>query len=466
MPSPPRLAAYSALLAVETRRSDLPSALARTRAALEDERDRALAAEIATGTLRWQGQLDALIAHFYERPVSRLDPEVLTILRLSAYQLLHLARVPAAAATNEAVTLTRHVRKSSAAGLVNAVLRSLVRQRKALPLPPRPTAEILRKVSVDPSARTAALDYLSVSLSHPRWLAGRWLDRYGFDTTARWEQFNNGAAPLTLRANTLKMTARELAQHLVAYGVVTTPTSYAPTGLIVVDGNPLRTPLADGGAFFVQDEASQLVALLASPERGDTALDCCASPGGKATALAAAMKDDGLIVAGDVRGRRLDLLRRTVARSGAHSIRMAFVDARRPLPFSGAPFDLVLVDVPCSGLGTIRRDPEIRWRRNETDLAPMAVAQLQMLEHAAQVVRPGGRLVYATCSSEPEENEDVVAAFLSTHPSFSLVDSTLSLPDPSLASVLDGRGMLRTSPVAHGLEAFFATALRRENADS
>jgi 16S rRNA (cytosine967-C5)-methyltransferase len=459
--SQPRLSAFRALTSIESGQSDLPTALARTRGRLDDERDRALTAEIVTGTLRWRGQLDALVEHFSRRPVSKLDPEILTVLRLSVYQILHLARVPAAAATNDAVALARHARKASAAAFVNAVLRSIVRERSSLPLPSRPSAETLARVSTDPAARAAALEYLTVTLSHPRWLAVRWLDRFGFDATVQWEFFNNAAAPLTLRANTLKTTTGELGRELRDRGVATRPTTYAPDGLIVIDGNPLQTPLADTGLFTVQDEASQLVATFAAPRRGDRVLDCCAAPGGKTTAMAAAMADDGLIVAADVRSKRLDLLRRTVERSGAHIVRFALVNALLDLPVRGTPFDLVLLDVPCSGLGTLRRDPDIRWRRKEEDLAPLAAAQRVMLDQASTVVRPGGRLVYATCSSEPDENEAVVGAFLTTHPSFSLVRPIVDPSSTGLAAVIDARGMLRTSPVAHGLEAFFAATLQR-----
>ena len=461
MVSPPRLAAYRALLAVDTGHADLPAALAHARASLPDERDRALAGEITTGTLRWQGALDALIAHFAGRPLSRLDREVLIVLRLSAYQLLHLTRIPVSAATNEAVMLVRQIRKTSAAGLVNAVLRSLLRARGKLPLPPAPGPEMVAGIKEDPAARAAALDYLSVTLSHPRWLAARWLDRYGFDAAARWEQFNNAAAPLTLRANTLTTTAAEVAGTLQGVGISTTPSSYAPDGLVVTHGNPLLTPLAETGDFLIQDEASQLVALLASLYQGPRTLDCCASPGGKTTAIAAAARGEGLIVAADVRPGRLALLRRTVERSGARSVRLAQLDAGQPLPFQADTFDLVLIDAPCSGLGTIRRDPEIRWRRTEADLARFAAAQRRMLHHAAGVVRPGGHLVYATCSSEPEENDEVVAAFLAEHATFSLLDVRSTHPPPGLSQVLDEGGVLRTSPLAHGLEAFFGAVLRR-----
>jgi 16S rRNA (cytosine967-C5)-methyltransferase len=210
----------------------------------------------------------------------------------------------------------------------------------------------------------------------------------------------------------------------------------------------------------VQDEASQLVALAAGAKPGERVLDACASPGGKTLAMAAGMEDRGSIVAGDVRGRRVDLLRETVSRGGARSVRVARFDAAA-LPFRDE-FDLVLLDAPCSGLGTIRRDPEIRWRRVAEDLPVLAATQRRLLERAAACVRPGGRLVYATCSSEPEENELVVQDFLAAHPDFSsepvALDRLATLPSHPLVSPA---GYLRTRPDLHGLEAFFAARLRR-----
>ena len=286
--------------------------------------------------------------------MTKLDFEVLQILRLGAYQLLHLDRVPAAAAVNDAVAMTRRARKTSAAGLVNAVLRAISRNSHRLPLPPRPPAG-------DP------LPYLEVALSHPEWLARRWLDRYGFDGAEAWETFNNSAAPLTLRVNRLKTNRGNLEASLREHGVEVEPARYAPDGLLVRSGNPLRTPLAGTGLFFVQDEASQLVALLGAVEPGMRVLDTCASPGGKTTAMAAMADDKAQIVAADVRGARIQLLRDTVDASGASSIRVVQADLERGLPFS-AEFDVVFVDAPCSGLGTLRRDPDIRWRRRESDL--------------------------------------------------------------------------------------------------
>ena len=447
MIAPARLAAYRALLTVTTGQADLAVALARARDVLQDERDRALAGEIAIGSLRWQGASDHVIASFAGRSVSRLDVEVLTILRLSIFQLLHLDRVPAAALVNDAVELARKAGKRSAAGFVNALLRRVSRERLRLPLPSPPS---------DPSsARDAAIDYLSITLSHPRWLIERWLDRYGYDATIEWARFNNAAAPLVLRVNTLAMTREAVASALQAAGVETEPTRSASEGLIVKSGNPLLTPLAHKGWFVVQDEASQLVGEFVDARPGERIFDACASPGGKTTQMAAAMHDEGRIIAADVRGRRVDLLARTVREVGARSVRIVQADARASLPLREASLDAVLIDAPCSGLGTIRRDPDIRWRRTEVELGSLASAQQEMLERASTLVRSGGRIIYATCSSEPDENEAVVDAFLASHPDFTLESSG----PPSLAAVLDARGFLRTLPFRHGLEAFFAARL-------
>jgi 16S rRNA (cytosine967-C5)-methyltransferase len=449
MIAPARVAAFTALRDVNAGRADLPAALAAVRPTLQDERDRALATDLVTGTLRWQRQLDHVIEHFAKRPIGKLDFEVLQILRLGAYQLLHLDRVPAAAAVNDAVAMTRRARKTSAAGLVNAVLRGLSRNTHRLPLPLRPP-------------EGEPLPYLEVSLSHPRWLAHRWLERYGFDATETWEQFNNAAAPLTIRVNRLKTDTDALTGALSEHGVAVEPARFAPDGLIVTSGNPLRTPLAGTGQFFLQDEASQLVALLGAPEPGMKVLDTCASPGGKTTAMAAMAADRAEIVATDVRSARVQLLRETVAASGAQNIRVLQADLEAGLPFA-PEFDVVFVDAPCSGLGTVRRDPDIRWRRSEADLAPLAGAQFTMIRNAAKAVRPGGRLIYSTCSSEPEENERVVERFLESNSHFAPIDLRIEKPRgfDALEPVLDEGGVLRTSPHKHGLEAFYGAVLRR-----
>ena len=450
-----RLGAYRALREVNDQRADSAHALEHHRRSLVDPRDRALVTEIVLGTLRWQGKLDHMIASLGRRPVSRLDPEILDVLRMSAFQLLHLDRVRPSAVVDDAVNLARRANKQSAAGFVNALLRRLLRESADVLLPPTPEVGALR---------ASVLDYLSITMSHPRWLVERWLDRYGTAAAIAWAQFNNTTPPLTLRVNRLRRGSDELAATLLSHGVETEPARFAPDGLIVTKGNPLATPVASEGLFLVQDEASQLVALLPRLARGERVLDLCAAPGGKATAFAAAVGTDGMVVATDVRARRLDLLRATVTLAGAPGVRLARVDATRPLPFASR-FGCVVLDAPCSGLGTIRRDPEIRWRRTADDLERLSAAQRLMLRNAASAVGEGGYLVYATCSSETEENDDVVAAFLLEHPTFErirLLADDLTLP-PGVRAVLDEAGNLRTFPHLHGLDAFFGCVIRRLN---
>ena len=455
MIAPARLAAYEALRAVNGRAADLPAALARVRSGLRDERDRALAGEIVTGTLRWQGAFDRVIGVLSGRPLDRLDPEVLDILRLTLFQLLHLDRVPASAAVNDAVQLTRKAGKSSSASFVNAILRRASRQRAGLPLPPRTVGD-----------GGVELDYLETTLSHPRWLVERWRDRYGFEATEAWCRFNNTPAALTLRANRLQVTRESLAEALHAAGVETTPTRFAPDGLIVRRGNPLGSDLEFQGArgvrggnsrsdpWFVQDEASQLVAVMARATTGERVLDACAAPGGKTTAMAADMGDRGLLIASDVRPKRVRLLAETVRNAGAQCVRVIQANAAEPLPFADV-FDLVLIDAPCSGLGTLRRDPDIKWRRSPDEFPALASLQLRILTSAAAVVRAGGRILYSTCSSEIEENDEVVEQFLTAHSGF----RPSPLQFPAAPELVGSDGYFRTLPFRDGLEAFFAAAL-------
>jgi 16S rRNA (cytosine967-C5)-methyltransferase len=448
MTAPARTAAFRALTAIASNHRDLPTALVESRRRLEDERDRSLAAAIVHGTLRWQRACDYLVERVSSRSLASLDQDVLVILRLSLYQILHLDRVPSAAVVDDAVSLTRAAGKKSATGFVNAVLRSTLRQRHVLPLPGRPD---------DPANRDAALLYLGITLSHPEWLVARWLDRVGFEAAERWVQFNNEPAPLTLSVNRLRATRDEVRSALAAEGVECADTRLAPHGLRVLSGNPLRQLNHD--RFLVQDEASQLVALAVDAQPGERTLDLCAAPGGKTVMMSGDMQDNGVLVACDVRARRVALLRDTIGQAGCRHAYPVHVPTEGSLPFTPI-FDRVLVDAPCSGLGTVRRDPDIKWRRHEDELAGLAERQLVLLRRAAAVVRPGGRLVYATCSSEPEENEMVVNRFLDGQTEFHLLDLRRA-GRTDLVSVLDGRGMLRTTPFSHGLEGFFAAALQR-----
>jgi len=440
------MAAYRSLRAVCDPHVDLAATIEQHRRRLLDDRDRALAAEITLGTLRWRAALDHVIAWAGHRPIGAFDPDVLDLLRLSAYQLLHLDRVPASAVVDDAVDLCKREGKASASGAVNAILRRISRDREQLPMPDE----------------RDQLDYLAIAMSHPQWLASRWLDRLGFGIALQWVRFNNQQAPLMMRANRLKTSRDDLASELAAAGVTTTPARYAADGLAVAAGNPLATSLASSGRFVVQDESSQLVAAFAGVRAGETVLDACAAPGGKTSQMAADLGTGGRLVAADVRPGRIRLLAQTLRATGAHTVHVVAADLLAGAPF-GPIFDCVLVDAPCSGLATLRRDPDVKWRRVESDLASNAIRQGRMLSSAAAMLRPRGRLVYSTCSTEPEENEQVVAAFLASHAGFACehpLESDTGLP-PGVMACLDQAGCLRPTPHEHGLEAFFAVRLRK-----
>jgi 16S rRNA (cytosine967-C5)-methyltransferase len=422
-----RRAALDALTVIEAGDLDMGSAIARERAGLIDERDRALLLEIVSGSLRMRAALDYQLSLRVKRPLSKLDAAVLRVLRASAYQLIYLSRLPASAVINDAVELTRRSGKSSAAGLTNAVLRALARDRESLSWP----------------SRENLLEHFSIVHSHPGWLVERWLSRYGEQSTEAWLEFNNEPAEMCLAVNRHLTTREALARELADAGIETRPTARSAHGLRVIGGRALGTDAFTEGRFIVQDEASQLIGELVSPPAGAVALDLCASPGGKTLAVSAAVGAGGMVIASDVRPQRVRLLARTLARCRVPNARVVHVPAEGPLPFAPATFDFVLIDAPCSGLGTVRRDPDIRWRRSADDLPRFAAAQRELLSRAADLVKADGGLLYATCSSEPEENAGVVAAFLTEHRDYSLERSH------------------QTLPFRDGLEAFFGAVLRR-----
>ena len=455
MSTPARRAAHDVLRAVHTGRADLATALERARRSLADPRDRGLVGEIALGVQRRRAAIDHLVAQAATRPLSAITPAALDLLRAAAYQLLFLDRIPAHAAVADTVALAREAGVGRAAGFLNAVLRTLADNRRPRNLPAAP--------GTDPRGarhdvwRRAALDYLATTLSHPRWLVERWLDRHGLSAAEAWTRFDNSPAPVTLRANLARNSVTELQRVLAAQGVRTTATKLAPHGLVVVEGDLPSAPAAGEGRFLLQEEASQLVVELANPAEQSRVLDLCAAPGGKTVGLAERTGPGGIVVASDFRPGRIALLERFLARNQPRRVPIVRLDATAPLPFDRT-FDCVLVDAPCSGLGALRRDPDIRWRRRPDDFPGLAATQFTMLCRASETVRPGGRLVYATCSSEPEENEEVVERFRSRRPEFDLM-----APGPGLVRVTDPDGYLRTLPFRHGVEAFFGALLLRRS---
>ena len=446
-----RLAAAEVLLAVGRGRTTLASEIDRARVPLNDRRDRSLLVELAVGTLRWRAALDALIEAASRRPIASIDERALAVLRLGVYQRRHLTRVPPHAIVYESVETVRQLGAARAVPFVNAVLRTIMRRGDQLRLPARPAEHAPHEKWVE---------FLAVSLSHPAWLVERWLSRYGPRGAEAWCRFNNTTPTITVRPLP-GQDPDDLLATLQSHGIEASRARYVPDALSLPPGSLGRLAPEDLERLHVQEEGSQLIARVVAAMPGERVLDLCASPGGKTIVMAS---DLGLLpgttatglVAADRRRSRVRLLAETVraAHIPAHVVAL---DARRPLPF-GATFDAVLVDAPCSGLGTLSRDPDLKWSRTAAELPGLVADQLRMLRAAADVVRPGGRLIYATCSSEPEENIEVVDGFLAKDDRFSLVPIELaSVP----SGMVDERGCFASVPHRDAIDAFFAALLVR-----
>ncbi len=358
-----------------------------------DARDSAFILELVYGTLRNRAWLDWVLNLFSAQPVAKTDVRTRNILRLGAYQLLLLDRVPPSAAINTSTELAKAFGKKQ--GYVNGLLRNLDRKRSSISEP---------RFS-EPAKRLAVL------YSHPEWLVRRWLTRFGREQAETLLRENNRPAPLVVRTNTLKATRDELKASLVSQGAQAVETNYSDIGLEILSSPGIRTLDAyQQGFFMVQDEAAQLVGLMLAPAPGETVLDACAAPGGKATHLAELMQNRGTIVALEIDRTRMNRIVENSLRLGSTIIAPRLGDAAL---YQQGGFDKILIDAPCSGLGVLRRHPDGRWSKSEQMIRERQRLQSRILENCAKLLKPGGALVYATCSTEPEENEDVVQAFLS-----------------------------------------------------
>jgi 16S rRNA (cytosine967-C5)-methyltransferase len=388
-----------------------------------NQSDRALCHELVLGVLRWQLWLDKLAEHYAKRPVDSFDLAVRLALRLGLYQLRFLTRIPPSAAVNEAVNLVRSARVSSAAGLVNAVLRRAVREPE-----------------FDPSSGLDPLERLSVQTSHPVWLVRRWIEAFGFEEAEAFARANNERPPTAFRPGIGILT--EILPQLRKAGGIVEPSAVAENAWRVSGATSLVRELAAEGRIYLQDEASQLVAQTVNVQPGERVLDLCAAPGGKTTLMAQRANDSALIVASDRSQKRLQSVAQITASHNLASITSLLLDATQHLPFKDRVFDRILIDAPCSGTGTLRRNPEIRWRVSEDDIHTLAAQQKLFLKHAARVLKPGGQLVYSTCSVERDENEDVIAAFLAEHTNFQTITT------------------VRTWPHRDGTDGFFIASLQ------
>ena len=400
--------------------------------------DRALCYELVMGVLRWQLWLDALIDHYAEREATSLDKPVRRALRMGLYELRFLTRIPPSATVNQAVNLAYLARLRSASGFLNAVLRRATRE-----------------VNYDPVEQIAdPLTRLSVATSHPAWLIDRWVNAFGIQEAEDFARTNNQAPPVAFRIIPTNAEEQTVLKALSDAGGAVSQSRISPGGWRVEGAGATVRKLATEGYVYLQDEASQLVSHVLEAHAGESILDVCAAPGSKTTNMAA-LAPEAAIIAGDLYEHRLRTVRETISRVNAKRVSLVIHDASVSLPFQEQSFDRVLVDAPCTGTGTLRHNPEIRWRISAQDIYDMAERQGRILANSARVVRQGGRLVYSTCSIERDENEDIVRAFLQNHEDFSQV---IIKADRKL---LCNNGAVRTWPQRDGSDGFFIAAFER-----
>jgi 16S rRNA (cytosine967-C5)-methyltransferase len=444
MPLDTREAALEILLQSADKRATLDRTLDQVSPGMAhlSQPDKNLCHAIVFGVLRHPNFLDYIIRSFARIPLVRMDLPVLTVMRMALFQLRFLDRIPDFAAIDTSVSLIKARNGRKTAGFVNGVLRNAVRRFHTLALP-------------DPHADL--LGHIIVVHSIPEWLAKRWLARYGPDQVLELCRTINQVPPLTLRTNTLKITRPALNDTLKAAGYSVQLTPLSPDGVYIMDaGTRIEAlPGFDQGLFAVQDEAAQLVSLMMDPRSGETVLDACAGLGGKTLHMAQIMGNKGQITAMDMDPDKLKRLETEARRLGIGPIQYRALDL---LTADQAEFpeyfDRVLVDAPCTGLGVLRRNPDTKWKRTFQDIQRMAARQKKLLNAAANRVKPGGILVYAVCSGEPEENEQVVTAFLKKRKDYALspVQECFGLPMDRY---------LKTFPNGMNMDGFFAARLKR-----
>lgn len=431
--------------------------------------DRGLATELLYGVLRWRIKVDWIIDSFSNIKTTKLDESVLTALRLGIYQMFFLTKIPVHSAVSESVELIK-AENPRLAGFVNAVLRSSDRGRESINFP---------------SIKREPVKYISVLFSHPEWMVERWIESMGVKDAIALCQANLRPARKNLRVNTLRATREELLEELKEEGFDLELTEFSPEGLRLLDKSNVRRLLPDDARYYIQDEASQLVAHLLAPKPGEVILDACAAPGGKTTHMAELMGNDGRIYAIDKHRARLKSVVNVAKRLGVNIITPVAIDATKLrlqpklkgvdtpvntqdglglndglIPEEG--FDGVLVDAPCSGLGVLRRTPDIKYKRTLRDIKDLAKTQLELLTFLAGFVKEGGRLVYSVCTLEREETDMVIDKFLASNADFTLERADEVLPD-NCKRLVDSEGRLRTLPSRDDLDGFFAVCLSKKN---
>ena len=415
-----------------------------------NERDRAFTVHLVQGVLRWRLRLDWMIQQSLRFPFKKIEPPILNILRIALYQIFFMDRVPESAAVNEAVKQSMVSGRRHVAGFVNGILRDICRRRDKLTFPDR---------------KNNPVQYLSVFYSYPEWLVVKWIKETGMDFTEQLLSAGNRIPRIVFRVNRLKTDRAALIRLLEEDGVQGVSTRYSPEGIEVQDMKGPVTSLRafDIGLFQVQGEAAQVCSHLLSPEPGEAVLDLCAGLGGKSTHLAQLMNDKGLILSLDTNHGRLIRLAQSSRRLGIDCIRPIVADAGARLSsLFQYPFDKILIDGPCSGLGIISRHPDGKWIRDKQDIERLTGIQRRILMGAAPLLRRGGKMLYVTCTISQEENEGVVSDFLEENSA--MIRENLKDHVPEWGhELIDDRGFLRTFPHVHGMDGFFGALFTKKD---
>ena len=400
--------------------------------------------QLVKGTLQWRGRIDALLEELVTGGMARLEPQLRNVLRLAAYQILYLDNIPAEVTVDQTVETVKGFGHKGMAGLANAVLRKVAARR-----------ETLRAEGKE--AKTA--DEIAAACSHPLWIVQKWFEVLGPDETRALCEANNARWPLCLRTNTLKTDTPQLRRMLSESGLSITPAGFHPdcTLLMKLPAGMKLTELEtfNQGMMQTQDESSTFIGALLDPKPGETVLDLCSAPGGKTVHMAALMQNQGRLLALDPFANRLRLVHENCQRLGISCVEIYRGDGRSFIP--DAQVDAILVDAPCSGLGAIGRRSDMRWNKSEDDIPGLLELQMSLLEHAASLLAPGGRLVYSTCTTNPDENEGIVLAFLTTHPEFQKKEAPATFP----RELLDEQGFFRSWPQRHKMGGAFGALLQR-----
>lgn len=405
-------------------------------------RDKGFVTELVYGTIRQKGALDWALNQFAKTKVEKMDAYLRNILRLSAYQMLYLDKIPVSAAINEGVNLAKSYAPKGADGFANAVLRALDQGREKITYP-------------DKGKNPAA--FFAVKYSYPQWIVENWIKIYGRKGTEKMCQYFNQPSKLWIRTNPLKISRAELKEKLASEGIETRESSYAPWGLQILSEVNLRTLESfREGEFIVQDESSMILGAVSGAKPGMKVLDICAAPGGKTTNLAQLMDNQGEIIACDIHEHRLELIEENAKKMGIDIIETKLQDGRFLSESFNEEFDLVLLDAPCSGLGVLGRRADLRWKKRRGDIAELAALQKELISQAQAVVKPGGTLIYSTCTTTKEEDENVVEWFLENYEEFSL-DKRLPWTDAEGENV----GYYKLSPLSEGTDGFFIALFKR-----